>query len=254
MQRNQELDLDLDLETELHLLRRQLPVEQQYELLREQINEKESDIAWATLRGIIILIVVNLILLSFTALPLIQKYQLSQNHNKPTEKVSVLPTEKVRLQSNDTTQSKRVKAFLDTIAWAETGEMGLNSYRALVFNGHFNSFASHPMQLQCADINGKNTCSYAAGRYQIMNYEWDKYKPSLHLPDFSPTSQDKIAIEMIRRKGALNDVKNGNFEVAACKVGGEWASFPCNGYGQNPRSMTALKKIYEKQLKKHENT
>ncbi len=143
------------------------------------------------------------------------------------------------------------KAFLDTIAWAETGTTGAEGYKSLVFKGKFNSFATHPKIKQCALIKGRQVCSTAAGRYQMMDFNWDKLSPRLGLDDFSPASQDRMALELIRQKGAIEDVSTGQFEVAACKVGGIWASFPCNSYSQNPKSMAQLKAFYKQQLHKY---
>jgi muramidase (phage lysozyme) len=143
----------------------------------------------------------------------------------------------------------RVKAFLDTIAWAETGRVDPQGYHALVFNGRFTNFSQHPKIKQCASINARIVCSTAAGRYQVMDFNWDSLKYKLKLKDFSPVSQDKIALYFIIQKGAIADVKAGRFENAVCKVGGIWASMPCgNNYGQNPKSMGQLKFLYQYRL------
>ncbi|HEY9692816.1 MAG TPA: glycoside hydrolase family 104 protein [Oculatellaceae cyanobacterium] len=143
----------------------------------------------------------------------------------------------------------RVKAFLDTIAWAETGTVAKKGYHILVFNGKFSNFSKHPKIKQCASINRRIVCSTAAGRYQVMDFNWDSLKYKLKLKDFSPVSQDKIALYFIIQKGAIADVKAGRFENAVCKVGGIWASMPCgNNYGQNPKSMGKLKFMYQYRL------
>ena len=146
------------------------------------------------------------------------------------------------------TKKPQVDAFLDTIGWAETGTVGVEGYKALVFNGHFNDFSRHPLTKQCAAIGNKQTCSTAAGRYQMLDKNWYELKQKLNLPDFSPASQDKMALALIQEKGALADVEAGRFKEAACKVGGTWASFPCNSYGQHPHSTEELFQVYEKQL------
>src|SRR4051794_26666927 len=56
---------------------------------------------------------------------------------------------------------------------------------------------------------GPNLVSTAAGRYQILARYYDAYKARLSLPDFSPASQDAIAVEMIREQEALADVEAG---------------------------------------------
>ncbi len=163
---------------------------------------------------------------------------------------STEPTESESDTKNQETESPKIRAFLDTIAWAEVDDIDAIGYQALVFNGKFTSFATHPKIKQCAPINDRTTCSTAAGRYQVMDYEWDRLAPILGLKDFSPQSQDAIALELIREKGAIEDIENDQFEEAACKVGTVWASFPCNNYNQNAKSMEELKEVYE-QLKEN---
>lgn len=148
--------------------------------------------------------------------------------------------------------SPRLSAFLATIRWAETGTSEPESYHKLVFNGTFNNFSTHPLKKQCAPINGKNVCSTAAGAYQMLDKSWYDLQPKLNLKDFSPASQDKMAIEYIRRNNALSDVEAGRFDTAICKVGRVWASLICNSYNQNPKSLAQLRIYYQQQLQKFE--
>ena len=141
-----------------------------------------------------------------------------------------------------------MQAFLATIRWAETGRSGKESYRKLVFNGTFDNFSTHPLIKQCALINDKKICSTAAGAYQMLDKSWWDLQPKLKLPDFSHASQDRMAIEYIRRNRAISDVESDNFAQAACKVGKIWASFPCNSYNQNPKTMSELSRYYRKQF------
>lgn len=156
------------------------------------------------------------------------------------------PEPVAQLQLNSQEEAN-VRAFLDTIAKAEVGTVGKEGYRKLVFGGKFNSFRSHPFTRKCDYIGGRRICSDAAGRYQMMGFNWHPLRRRLRLKDFSPESQDKMAIALIKEKGALADVKAGRFEVAARKVGRVWASFPHNTYRQNPKSIAALKRIYLRQ-------
>jgi muramidase (phage lysozyme) len=144
--------------------------------------------------------------------------------------------------------SPKMQAFLATIRWAETGNSGRESYRRLVFNGTFNDLSTHPLIKQCAPINGKRICSTAAGAYQMLDKSWWDLQPKLKLANFSPASQDRMAVEYIRRNNAIADIESGNFAKAACKVGKIWASFPCNFYNQNPKSMEKLNNYYQQQL------
>ncbi|GJD22855.1 hypothetical protein RIVM261_078110 [Rivularia sp. IAM M-261] len=147
-----------------------------------------------------------------------------------------------------TNYSPHMTAFLATIRWAETGTSEYSSYHKLVFNGTFDDFSTHPKIKQCARVSGRNVCSTAAGAYQMLDISWNDLQPNLGLKDFSPPSQDKMAVEYIRRNKAVDDVESGNVEMAFCKVGKVWASLICNDYNQNPRTIEELKNYYNKQL------
>jgi muramidase (phage lysozyme) len=170
-----------------------------------------------------------------------------------SQSTSVAPTSSSSLKGRVRTSdySPRVSAFLARIRWAETGTSEPESYKKLVFNGTFNNFSTHPLKKQCAPINGKNICSTAAGAYQMLDKSWYDLQPKLNLKDFSPASQDKMAIEYIRRNNALSDVEAGRFDTAICKVGRVWASFPCNNYAQPQKSLAELRSVYQKNLEKY---
>jgi lysozyme len=80
----------------------------------------------------------------------------------------------------------------------------------------------------------------AAGRYQFLVKTWDELKDKLNLVDFSPASQDAAAIELIRQRGALNDVKAGRIQSAIAKCAPIWASLPGAGYNQPERKLSSL--------------
>lgn len=86
--------------------------------------------------------------------------------------------------------------------------------------------------------------STASGRYQLLYRWWSKYKISLRLNDFSPASQDAVAIQQIRERGALDMILAGNIEDAITACANIWASFPGNTYGQNSHSMSTLLEKY----------
>lgn len=87
--------------------------------------------------------------------------------------------------------------------------------------------------------------STASGRYQLLYRYWPVYKQQLGLPDFSPLSQDKVAIQQIRERGALSHVETGDIEGAIELCSNIWASMPGNNYGQGGRSMSALLQKWE---------
>lgn len=130
---------------------------------------------------------------------------------------------------------KNIRAFLIMIQYAE-GTYGADGYKRLYGGGSFKDFSRHP--------NTKQTkwgiTSTAAGAYQILSKTWNEIQPKLGLPDFSPASQDKAAIELIRRRKALEDVYAGRFAQAIVKCKKEWASLPGAGYGQNEKGLQNL--------------
>jgi len=148
------------------------------------------------------------------------------------------------------TQNQR--AFLDTIAHSEIGARLLaqsdNGYNVLVGStpDHphlFTSYADHPRQLITLNGNLKST---AAGRYQLLARYFDYYKSFLQLSDFSPTSQDAIAIQQIKERKAFDDIEAGNVELAINKCANIWASLPgqLNVYNQHINKMDDLVAAY----------
>lgn len=139
------------------------------------------------------------------------------------------------------------KAFLDMIAISELGRGLLavsdNGYNCLVGStpSHpllFSSYADHP------HIYNPKYNSTAAGRYQLLGKYYDFYKLELHLSDFSPLSQDAIAMQQITEKHGLQDVIDGRIEQAIHDVRKLWASFPGAGYGQHENTMDYLVEAY----------
>lgn len=140
-----------------------------------------------------------------------------------------------------------LQAFLDTIAHSEgTAAIGDRGYNCIVGSTPqkpvlFDSYADHPrvrVQLR------PDLASTAAGRYQILARYFDHYKALLNLPDFSPESQDAIALQMIREQGAYSDAVAGRFDIAAAKVANIWASFPGAGYGQHENKLADLRQAF----------
>lgn len=135
---------------------------------------------------------------------------------------------------------RNLRAFLLMIQYAE-GTLGLNAYSTLYGGQLFSDTSRHP---NVAITKGGIT-STAAGAYQILYKTWQSVQQTLSLPDFSPISQDRAAIELIRRRGALDDVFAGRFSVAIYKCRQEWASLPGAGYGQKERSFASLVTAYQ---------
>ena len=134
-------------------------------------------------------------------------------------------------------------AFLDMIAASEgTAGKGDNGYNVIVGGELFEGYADHPRKsVWLSKFGIKST---AAGRYQLLMRYYDAYKKQLNLPDFSPESQDAIALQQIRERGAIADIIAGNFDVAVKKVSNIWASLPGAGYGQYENKIEKLRLAY----------
>ena len=150
--------------------------------------------------------------------------------------------------------SPNLRAFLDMIALSEIGakllQISDNGYDVIVGSSPskpdlFSSYADHPRKL--VTLAGKlNIKSTAAGRYQILARIYDHYKKALKLPDFSPASQDAIAIHLMKERQALEPIEAGDFELAVNRCATAWASLPGAKYGQPINSMQSLKAAYLK--------
>jgi muramidase (phage lysozyme) len=124
-----------------------------------------------------------------------------------------------------------------------------NEYRVLVGGNLFTSYKDHPRIV--VDLPKLGIKSTAAGKFQILARYYDVYKKQLKLPDFSPDSQDKIAIQLIRECHAIDDVEKGDIKTAIQKCKSRWASLPDistgkSDYGQRAESVDVLLVTYTK--------
>ena len=61
---------------------------------------------------------------------------------------------------------------------------------------------------------------------------WDAYRKQLGLKDFSPKSQDAVALQQIKERGALPMIDRGDIRQAIDHCSNIWASLPGAGYGR----------------------
>ncbi|EJS8701550.1 glycoside hydrolase family 104 protein [Escherichia coli] len=126
------------------------------------------------------------------------------------------------------------KAFLDMLAWSEgTDKPGQptknNGYDVIVGGALFSDYSDHPRKLVTLNPKLKST---AAGRYQLLSRWWDAYRKQLGLKDFSPASQDAVALQQIKERRALELIDAGDIRQAIDRCSNIWASLPGAGYGQ----------------------
>ena len=157
------------------------------------------------------------------------------------------------------TQDANVRAFLAAIAWAEGTDRAADPYRVCYGYKHqAQDLSDHPANSgewkgeplsaqQCAGAGlGPGCVSTAAGRYQIIRPTWNAARRALALPDFGPDSQDRAAVWLIDKRGALDAVKAGDVPQALRLCAKEWASLPGAGYaGQGMRTEAAIVAVYE---------
>lgn len=143
-----------------------------------------------------------------------------------------------------------LEKFLDLIAFSEgtsTSSVTKNNGYDVIVSGVdgpeiFTDYLTHPFEnrepktIRLVPL----LKSTAAGRYQLLHRYFDSYKSQLHLPDFSPASQDLIAIQQIKERRALDLIEEGNIADAVRSCSTVWASFPGNAYGQGGKSLDTL--------------
>ncbi|EAY3163546.1 lysozyme [Salmonella enterica subsp. enterica] len=126
------------------------------------------------------------------------------------------------------------KAFLAMVAWSEGTDNGRqptrnHGYDVIVGGELFTDYSDHPRKVVSLNPKLKST---AAGRYQLLSRWWDAYRKQLGLKDFSPKSQDAVAMQQIKERGALSMIDRGDIRQAIDRCSNIWASLPGAGYGQ----------------------
>jgi len=145
--------------------------------------------------------------------------------------------------------SRNLQAFLQVIRFAE-GTDSADGYQIAFTGRRFASLQDHPRVVHCSG----RLCSSAAGAYQFLETTWDSVAAAIGASDFRPEWQDRAAIELIRRRGALEDVEAGRIETAIAKLAPEWASFPrwrgdtYGAYGQSVVDIDTLLAVFQQRL------
>lgn len=129
----------------------------------------------------------------------------------------------VRLSQNQAyLKDANVKAFIGAIAAAEGGDYNLK------FGGvkgkkndkwQFSDYSTHPG----AGSDGKTT---AAGMYQINRATWKEMGDKMGLSDFSPGTQDLLAVEILRTINVIDRIVAGDIDTALKAASRRWAALP----------------------------
>ena len=122
----------------------------------------------------------------------------------------------------------------DMLAWSEGTDNGRqktrnHGYDVIVGGELFTDYSDHPHKTCHAkpktQINRRRTLP-ASSRW------WDACRKQLGLKDFSPKSQDAVALQQIKERGALPMIDRGDIRQAIDRCSNIWASLPGAGYGQ----------------------
>lgn len=123
------------------------------------------------------------------------------------------------------------------------------AYNIFYGGARFNDLSEHPVntgemkpvklpESMCRAAGLLPGCvTTAAGAYQIIRPTWNRIRDKLGLPDFSPQSQDRAAIELLTESGAMELLGLGDIEGAIAKAAPIWASLPGSTAQQNPKKL-----------------
>ena len=112
----------------------------------------------------------------------------------------------------------------DMLAWSEGTDNGRQKTRnhggdVIVGGELFTGQFDHSSQTCHAKPKLKST---GAGRHQLLSRWWDAYRKQLGLKDFSPKSQDAVALQQIKERGALPMIDRGDIRQAIDRCSNIW--------------------------------
>ena len=134
------------------------------------------------------------------------------------------------------------KAFLDMLAWSEGTDNGRqktrnHGYDVIVGGELFTDYSDHPRKLVTLNPKLKST---GAGRYQLLSVGGMPTASSLAWKTSLRKSQDAVALQQIKERGALPMIDRGDIRQAIDRCSNIWASLPGAGYGQFERQADSL--------------
>ncbi|URC12543.1 glycoside hydrolase family 104 protein [Flavobacterium sp. B183] len=169
-----------------------------------------------------------------------------------------------KISSDIKLQEARIRAFLRMIRVGE-GTTTNKGYEKIFGGSSFiedykKTWEDHPgivIKAKGKDSKGKEKTYYssASGAYQIKKDIWNdwgkKFREFYDIKDFSPESQDKFALVILKHKRG-NDVirliRENKIEEAVKLCQGEWASLPDSPHGQPTVSWKTVMTEYNKFL------
>ena len=126
------------------------------------------------------------------------------------------------------------KAFLDMLAWSEGTDNGRqktrnHGYDVIVGGELFTDYSDHPRKLVTLNPNQINRRRTLPASFPLVGC---LPQAAFGLKDFSPKSQDAVALQQIKERGALPMIDRGDIRQAIDRCSNIWASLPGAGYGQ----------------------
>jgi muramidase (phage lysozyme) len=137
-------------------------------------------------------------------------------------------------------KNPNVRAFLNTISWAEGADY--DSLYGDLLKGRritFSDYSRFPV---------RGTASFS-GRYQIKDTTYDGLSVKLGLTDFSPHTQDLMAAELLVEKGVMKQLLAGDLNHVLPQVSHVWSSLS-QGKGKRNYYPPQPYKTYE-QIQSH---
>ena len=119
------------------------------------------------------------------------------------------------------------KAFLDMLAWSEGTDNGRqktrnHGYDVIVGGELFTDYSDHPSQTCHAKLQNSNQQADATSFFPLVGC----LPCYAGLKDFSPKSQDAVALQQIKERGALPMIDRGDIRQAIDRCSNIWASLP----------------------------
>lgn len=130
------------------------------------------------------------------------------------------------------------KDYLNMLAVSEgTAGRGNDGYNIMFRGAEFSDYKAHPNQKhEYIDKNGRKGSSTAAGRYQFLKGTYDGMAKQLGISDFSPESQDKVAIALMLEKGV--DFSDGaDLATNVNRINNVWTSLTGSTLGAKYHSV-----------------
>ena len=124
------------------------------------------------------------------------------------------------------------KAFLDMLAWSEGTDNGRqkpenHGYDVIVGGELFTDYSDHPRKLVTLNKTQINRRRTLPASFPLVGC-----LPQAAWPERLSESQDAVALQQIKERGALPMIDRGDIRQAIDRCSNIWASLPGAGYGQ----------------------